>query len=375
METSTPSAGCVDISGTDEERPFETSPPPTRRQQVFGVALVVGVSFIWVASAELIQRIFTTSKYNKPYMLTYVSLSLLSTFLVGFLQPSWRESLKRPFRYKGVKNVGSLDDYEPQISTFAHTAKLAAVLTPFFFLCMWTFNLGLEYTSVASSSIIATLTSLFTLVFGAVTGVEHFSYPKLAATLMSIAGVSTIVIVDNKLSSPHGRSNLPVIGDLISVVSAALYATYTIILKRRAGPEGETNIAMMFGILGGIITLAAWPGIFIVHWVSIEKFEWPPKDALMFLFLNGMIGTVLSEFMWAMSIVLTTPMTTTLSLSLTVPLSIFSDVLLKGKKFGVSYGIGAILVIVGFIIANIDVASSRKKHEETVNNVATEDAS
>lgn len=373
METSAPNAGSVNISGSDEERLSETPPPPTRRQQAFGVALVVGVSFIWVGSSFLIQHIFEDSKYDKPYMLTYVSLSLLSTLLLGFLQPPWRESLKSTFSYKSVNKVGCLDDQEPQISTFAHTTKLAAVLTPFFFLCMWTFNLGLRYTSVASSSIIATMTSLFTLVFGAVSGVERFSYPKLVATLMSIAGVTMIVIMDEKAGPSHKWSDLSVLGDFISVVSASLYATYAVILKRRAGPEGTTNIAMMMGILGGITTLVAWPGIFIVHWLSIEKFEWPHEDVLVSLFVNGMIGTVLSEFMWAKSIVLTTPMTTTLSLSMTVPLSIFLDVLINHKSFGWMYGIGAMLVIVGFIVANIDVASSRKKYEETVSIIATED--
>lgn len=372
VETCAPEAESDNVSSLNEKRSNETQLPPTPRQQALGIALVIGVAIIWTASAELMQFIFGDSNYNKPYTVTYISLSMLSTLLLGFLRSSWRKVWSAS-SYKDVNKDVSLDPQGQQLSTFTHTVTLAAALTPFFFLCQWTFNLGLVYTSVASSSIIATLTSLFTLAFGAISGVERFSYPKLIATLLSILGVSLIVIVDDSMKPSNGTLySKAVLGDLLSILSASLYATYAIILKYKAGPEGSTNVAMVLGIVGAFVTIATWPGIFIVHWLGIEKFEWPSKRVHFFLFINGMIGTVLSEVMWAMSIVLTTPMTTTLALSMTVPLSMCLDVIIHHKSFGVEYAVGAALVIIGFVIANIDVASSRRQFKETSGTVATD---
>lgn len=350
------------------------SPPPTRRQQAIGVTLVLCVAMIWVASAELIQYIFSdpNSDYDKPYALTYVSLSQLSLLLLGFLRPSWRKVWKTS-AYESVndQNVSS-NVHEPQAFDFAYIVKFAALLAPPFFLCMWTFNAGLDYTSVASSSIIATLTSLFTLVFGAITGVERFSYPKLGATVMCIAGVSLIVAVDDgTVSGTKSKSN-PVLGDMLSVLSAALYASYAILIKQKAGSEGKVSMPMVLGIMGTFIAIFTWPGVYIVHLLGIESFQWPSKKTILFLLINGLIGTVLSEVMWAVSIVLTTPMTTTLSLSMTVPLSLFCDKILNEKTFSREYIVGALLVIAGFIVTNVDVASSRKLCGETNGETLTE---
>jgi solute carrier family 35 protein F5 len=41
--------------------------------------------------------------------------------------------------------------------------------------------------------------------------------------------------------------------------------------------------------------------------------------------INGMIGTVLSDVLWAKAIVLTSPLTVNLGMSLTIPLSCLAD--------------------------------------------------
>lgn len=343
--------------------------PPSRRQQILGVFLIVSVAIIWVLSAEFIQRIFGKFNYQKPYALSYTSVAAFSVLLFGFVDPSWRRMLNvlPEYNFLGSKdaNPTPIETSDSNPTSFLYILKLALLLAPFFFICNWTFNLGLAYTSVASSSIIATLTSLFTLFLGAVTGVEQFSYSKLAATLMCITGVSVIVLVDERSRSDNGAggSNL-VLGDALSVFSAALYSCYTIILKHKTGREGDVNIAMLLGLLGGTVAIFAMPGLYVVHVLGLEKFEWPDKRVAISLLLNAAIGTVLSDFLWAKSVVLTTPMTTTLALSLTVPLSLLMDVVFRQKDFGVAYIIGAGLVFFGFIVVNMDVASLRHTHED-----------
>lgn len=355
---------------------------PTRRQHILGVILILLVASIWVFSAEFIQFIFGSSNFSKPYFLTYVSTSAFSIFLLGFLRPSWRASLHQPpqpvdqHAYEPLHNSA-----HPNTSTTTATAiapgddpvvpvrfppayvlSVGASLAAPFFIANWTNNTGLQMTSVASSSTIATLTSLFTLIIGAITGVERFSFVKLISSFLSIAGVALIMSFDKTVRQPHAK---PVLGDAFSILSAIVYAAYTIFLKARAGPEGTLNMSMMLGFMGIVTALGAWPGLIAMDLLKWESFSVPePKTALM-LFANAMIGTVLSDYLWATSVVLTSPLVTSLSLSLTTPLSIFADAVFRHKHFNWSYILGAILVLMGFFLVNLEMSLRRQEATAT----------
>lgn len=346
---------------TDSQRPLsmdgEAAPLiPSHRQQIIGVVLVISVATIWVLSAEFIQQIFGESKYEKPYMLSYTCVSMFSVFLLGFFNSSWRACMSTQY----LPVVEAQPDHAGRRPLSGlEVLRLALLLAPLFFSCNWTFNLGLAYTSVASSSIIATLTSLFTLIFGALSGVERFSATKLIAALLSIAGVAVIFSSDKKLYSNHN----PMIGDSVSVLSALIYAVYTILLKSRAPTEGSIRVTMLLAFIGVLTLVMGWPGVLILNWTGLEPFEWPTWRVALMLTANALIGTVLSDFLWALSVLLTTPLTTTLSLSLTVPLSIILDSVWKRKPFGYGYFFGAMLVFVGFFLVNFDIAITRNSEQ------------
>ena len=62
-----------------------------RKRFVFGLFLLLLVVVIWVGSSTLIQFIFESEEYNHPFMLTYLSTSLFSLYLLGFLASTqWR---------------------------------------------------------------------------------------------------------------------------------------------------------------------------------------------------------------------------------------------------------------------------------------------
>lgn len=346
---------------------------PTRRQQLIGVALVIAVAIIWVVSAEFIQYIFDngSSKYNKPYALSYVSISMFFVFLLGFLKSSWRSAFQESQAYSHLQQstgvVGVTIDATPATvsNTFlsgAQHVRLAAILAPLFFICIWTFNLGLAYTSVTSSSIIATLTSLFTLVLGILTGIEKFSATKCVAACLSVAGAIIIILADDGGKGEAGSNR--VLGDAVSIISAFIYAAYTTVLKSNAPSEGSVNVAMLLSFIGIITASVAWPGMVALDWIGVEEFEWPSPRTALLLLINALLGTVLSDFLWALSVVLTTPLMTTLSLSLTVPLSILLDIVYGRKSFSVRYFVGASLVFTGFILVNIAITFSRRSQSK-----------
>ena len=52
------------------------------------------------------------------------------------------------------------------------------------------------------------------------------------------------------------------------------------------------------GFVGLFSALFLWPGFFILHYSHYETFQWPDGRQWMFIVINGVIGTVLSEFLW-----------------------------------------------------------------------------
>ncbi|XP_078473869.1 solute carrier family 35 member F5-like isoform X10 [Lampetra planeri] len=66
-------------------------PMQTRRRMLLGIGVLLLVDFIWVASSELTWYIYT--EFNKPFFSTFVKTSLFSFYLLGFvLWPPWRRA-------------------------------------------------------------------------------------------------------------------------------------------------------------------------------------------------------------------------------------------------------------------------------------------
>ena len=55
---------------------------------------------------------------------------------------------------------------------------------------------------------------------------------------------------------------------------------------------------LVAGFVGLFTMILLWPGFFIVHFAKAEIFEWPDKIQWIFLVINGVIGTVVSELLW-----------------------------------------------------------------------------
>ena len=97
-----------------------------------------------------------------------------------------------------------------------------------------------------------------------------------------------------------------------------------------------------------------WPLFFILSWTQLEKFELPPTGKVWgFLIGNALLGTALSEVLWVGAMWLTTPLTATVGLSLTIPLAMLGDSIIRGLSLSGLFIVGSMLVIVGFLGVNL----------------------
>lgn len=211
------------------------------------------------------------------------------------------------------------------------------------------YNASLSKTSVTSNTIISTTSSFFTLVFTHFCGVEKFTLKRLIAVVIVFGGIVLVSVSDND----EGTQTLW--GDLLALTGAVFYGVYCSLLKFKIKDEKQVNMPMFFGFVGFFNMILLWPFLILLHYTGVEPFEVPSLQITLMLSINGLIGTVISDLIWSLSIFLTSALLGTLGLSLTVPLALTID-LVRGKKhINVGYGFGGALALVGFLFANVDI--------------------
>lgn len=229
----------------------------------------------------------------------------------------------------------------------------AAVFCPFWFFANYLFNVSLSVTSVASNTVLSATSLIWTLLLSYLLLHESVGPLKWLAVVFCVTG-SVLVGVSDKHSEVDGNKHT-VFGDIIALVSALFYAVYTSILRFGLPDDDRYSMGMVFGAVGVINFVCLWPGLILVDLLSWEKFVWPTMGQFWPLLLNALIGTNLSDVLWARSVVLTSPVVATLGLALTTPLAMVVDAVFRGIHFSPTYVMGALFVMCGFVLVNLPI--------------------
>ncbi|CAM9365566.1 unnamed protein product [Lampetra planeri] len=229
----------------------------------------------------------------------------------------------------------------------AQVAKLSFSFCFVWFLANFSYQQALAYTHVAIVNIISSTSGLFTLVLAAFlpsSSNDRFSLSKLLAVLLSIGGVLLVSLSTVASSSAEAV----MAGSIWSLLGALLYATYLVLLQRSVGGDRQLDIPMFFGFVGLFNLLCLWPGFPLLHYAGFETFVFPSNTVWAYILINGLVGTVLSEFLWLWGCFLTTSLMGTLALSLTIPLSIVTDIFTQKASFSWLFFLGAMPIFLSF---------------------------
>uniref|UniRef100_A0A0E0LES3 EamA domain-containing protein n=1 Tax=Oryza punctata TaxID=4537 RepID=A0A0E0LES3_ORYPU len=258
--------------------------------------------------------------------------------------------------------------------TRARVARVSMVVCPFWFLAQLTFNLSLRYTTVTSNTILSSTSSLFTFLVALVFLGETFTWLKLISVLLCMGG-TIIVSLGDSGSTANVIATNPLLGDVLSIASAGLYAVYITLIRKKLPDEkegqGEVSMAQFLGFLGLFNMLFFLPIALVLNFTKLEPFHRLTWEQVGLIVGKGLLDNVLSDYLWAKAILLTTTTVATAGLTIQVPIAAIVDTLTGHAPHLLDY-IGAAAVLVGFAGINIPVGTpqgSQQEHETPVSMV------
>jgi len=227
------------------------------------------------------------------------------------------------------------------------------------------YNLGLASTSVSSSTVLCDTSGIFVYLIGLclLKGVR-FHPIKALMVLSSFAGIVVVTLADR--DGQHSGQQDTLKGNLFSLLSATFYGLYAVVLKKRVPSDQEADFKFSYflgfvGLFNAICLLPLFP---LLDLTGVEPFEWPNRSAVAELALNAVLGTVISDYCWAKSVVLLGPLLTTLGIALTIPISMIVDGLGAKKHFTWEYFLGSALILGSFVLeAWFDFRNKRRQRE------------
>ncbi|KAK0208375.1 hypothetical protein DFS33DRAFT_1303029 [Desarmillaria ectypa] len=362
--------------------------PSSNKDYTTGIALLLVVVLLWTFSNFITQDMFEGG-YEKPFLVTYLNTSSFSLYLLPFLfkrawscfQDTKQRNIHPAPGYESLPGEAGVDSeaIDPGLDvimpsldmrplTTQETAKLASLFCSLWFIANWAVNASLDYTSVASATILSSMSGFFTLGIGRMFNVETLTFKKVCAVLTSFSGVLLVSVSDSSQSvasdeiAPHA-----ILGDTLALISAVFYALYVILLKVRIKSESRIDMQLFFGFVGLFNILAYWPIGMLLHVAGVENLEWPSSSREVTILLINMAITWSSDYLYVLAMLKTTPLVVTIGLSLTIPLAVIGDLFL-GNLIHAKVVVGAIMVFVGFLIVGMDKNNTDGEHillEET----------
>ncbi|CCD26347.1 uncharacterized protein NDAI_0H01730 [Naumovozyma dairenensis CBS 421] len=370
-----------------------------------GIILLSIVIILWVTSSLITSTILETYHYNKPFLITYLNISSFSFYLVPSLLKRFRSKPASTFPSDCENKL----EYESETSSLLNShdkrdtamplqkiIKLSGTFCLLWFMANFTTNSSLSFTSISSQTILSSTSSFFTLLISSFLHMEKINNLKIFGILISFCGIILLTNSDNSNNNNNNNTAISqnsileiIFGDSLALLGALFYGIYSTLLKYSL-QKNETrqqrqqqskqitektnsfDIKLFFGFVGLITLTCLWPILIILNYFQIETLQLPNSNQLILLIILNCSINFISDFCWAKSIILTNPLIVTMGLSFTIPLAMFVDFMFINSSnsnsnyssMNINYIIGAILVMVSFLLINSSSCSTSSEEEE-----------
>lgn len=260
--------------------------------------------------------------------------------------------------------------------------RISLVLAAVWFISNLMYSYSLLWTTIASSTIISNLSSAFTLCFAYFARLESLNVQKLMGVALCFAGVVLVTFQDSTSGDDDGSVNHSVAGDLMALGSALGYGLYTTYLRFHVPSEDIVCMELVLGYMGLACLVLCAPLLVVVIYAHVDNLSHFTGLILFYLVCTGLFDYVISDYLWARAILLTTPTVATVGLSITIPMAFLGDIILNGYHEVTLLAIlGSLLVMTGFALVNaygattIDIGTDTETDAVTAATVEAETGS
>ena len=300
--------------------------------------------------------------FNSPFFLTYVSNSLFMLWLPWLaVERAWSGKAPAPPSAAtpvATPSAGIPEDTRgllaPTPSRLQHpagselyTAKVALLIAGVWFAAQGSYNWALGESSVATSTILSNLSSIFTLSLA----VSVLRKPLHGLHLVGVAAQVVGAVVLGVASQGSGSSSA--LGFLLNLVSAGMYGVYANMFNAWVPVDGPVSLRRVFGYIGLINAIALLPVLLALHWTGSLPLHRLSASVFGWLVLKGLGDNVLSDLLWAGAIQFIGATASTVGIALTIPMAMLGDWIVLHKAPDVPTIAASLLVCAGFVIVNV----------------------
>uniref|UniRef100_A0A7S3BKF3 EamA domain-containing protein n=2 Tax=Prasinoderma singulare TaxID=676789 RepID=A0A7S3BKF3_9VIRI len=371
----------------------------TRKGWTLGLGLVVLVAVIWVAASYVVRAVVSAEDGMRPLLFTYICNVLFVIYIpvyegYYFVQSRrtrhWRpliddatETPRPRMTLSGsIETQAQGDDIAETAAMLGaaerggsgggndhaaselrastppdrrRTACVSLMVSPFWFFAQYLFNRSLQLTSVTSNTVLSSASSVLTFLLSVVVLKERFTYSKAGAVALLVLGTVAVGISDRR---EGGNNTLQ--GDFFCLLSACAYAIYTLMLRVKLPESNDVSMMLFFGYVGlcNAVLFAPWlmgeilAGVQPLDTVSAAAYRWTAA--------KGLVDNVLSDYLWAWAVLLTTPTVATIGLSVQIPIAMVTSLLIDDEAPTVYLLLGALLVTASFVWINLSSDPERR---------------
>lgn len=375
-----------------------------------GLIFILLVAIIWSFASVVVQYLYREVKFDAPFLLTYIGTSL---FVVQIpLHRLYERCVSNSMANSDYDTIPTNDENgeETTISSAQVVGDTdtihgensnpvernihwterdhiiaAAKLSPFWFISNYAYNASLQHTSITSSTVLVNTGSLFTFLIALLMKDEKFSCWKLLGVLLGLAGSILTGLHDARTGGDDGSGRIRLLfgemmesldddagaddddlhlwGDILSVISASFYGIYTVMVRLLC-PQDESLMSMQLflGYVGlwnmAILAPIAIYQLGIAHSATLTAWVFGC------LVVTGLFNNVLSDYLWARSVILTSATVASVGLGLTIPFAFVTDVLMGVEDVLNPESIfGAGFVLFGFVLVNLGQTKTDREEE------------
>jgi len=238
--------------------PAATNKSIVRWRYMLGLCCCALVTIIWVSASFIVQGLFDEG-WEQPIVISYCSTSVFAMYLpifylLKYIRSESNKKNKDGAQYQTLQEDTTADGsillqsphdevtvdlptaktiyLTPPVRSFREHFKMSLYFAPLWFIMNMAFNWALTATTVTSTTVLSSTSGLFVVLFSVVLLNKPFLPLHAIGALLTLLGAALISFF-NRPVDDDGKHSLR--GDMVAVLSALLYALYSVSLEKWSG--------------------------------------------------------------------------------------------------------------------------------------------